>query len=200
MLNKLRPEANKITNQIGSKININPNIITITGFLISLFACVLYANNYIIPGAIFIIISGGFDMLDGAIARSQQRKSPFGGFLDSVCDRFSDGVIIIGILYSGYIDPILACLAIMGSFTVSYTRSRAENAGINCTVGIAERAERLLIIVIGSFISALTGSHLILYITIVILTVLSYITVLQRMYYTWANLEPKQVEEIFNEK
>jgi len=191
MLNdKLRPQTNKITAKIGEKIEINPNIVTIIGLFISVFSGVLFASGNLVAGALFIIISGVCDMIDGAIARSQNRRTKFGGFLDSTCDRFADAAIIIGIMYSGYVDPILGALAIHASITVSYVRSRAEQEGIKCSVGIAERAERLMIIIIGSLIAALFGgSHHIMLFTIGLLTVLSYITVLQRVYHTLINLD-----------
>ncbi len=190
MLNdRLRPQTNKITNQIGEKIRIDPNIVTIIGLLISIFSGVLFASGNLAAGALFIIISGVCDLIDGAIARSQNRRTKFGGFLDSTCDRFADAAIIIGIIYSGYVDPILGALAIHASLTVSYVRSRAEQEGISCSVGIAERAERLMLIVLGSFLAAaFGGSHNIMLITILLLTVLSYITVFQRIYHTLNNL------------
>ncbi|MBE6485618.1 MAG: CDP-alcohol phosphatidyltransferase family protein [Methanosphaera stadtmanae] len=190
MLNdKLRPRTNKITNQIGEKIEIDPNIVTIIGLFISIFSGVLFASGNLAAGALFIIISGICDMIDGAIARSQNRRTKFGGFLDSTCDRFADAAILIGIIYSGFVDPILGALAIHASLTVSYVRSRAEQEGIKCSVGIAERAERLLIITLGSFIAALAGgSHTIMICTIGLLTVLSYITVFQRVYHVLMNL------------
>ena len=190
MLNdRLRPQTNKITNQIGEKIRIDPYIVTIIGLLISIFSGVLFASGNLAAGALFIIISGVCDLIDGAIARSQNRRTKFGGFLDSTCDRFADAAIIIGIIYSGYVDPILGALAIHASLTVSYVRSRAEQEGISCSVGIAERAERLMLIVLGSFLAAaFGGSHNIMLITILLLTVLSYITVFQRIYQTLNNL------------
>ena len=187
--NKFRPQTNEITGKIGEKIPINPNIVTIIGLLLSIFSGVLFASGNLIAGAIFIIISGFCDMIDGAIARSHNRRTKFGGFLDSTCDRFADAAIIIGIIYSGYVDPILGALAIHASITVSYVRSRAEQEGIKCSVGIAERAERLLIITIGSLIAALAGgSHNIMICAIGLLTVLSYITVFQRIYHVLMNL------------
>lgn len=191
MLNdKLRPQTNRFTNQIGEKIEIDPNIVTIIGLFISIFSGVLFASGNLAAGALFIIISGFCDMIDGAIARSQNRRTKFGGFLDSTCDRFADAAILIGIIYSGYVDPILGALAIHSSLTVSYVRSRAEQEGIKCTVGIAERAERLLIIVVGSVIAAILGGlHNIMIVTIGLLTLLSYITVFQRIYHVMMNLE-----------
>ena len=191
MLNdKLRPQTNKITDQIGEKIEIDPNIVTLIGLLISIFSGVLFASGNLAAGALFIIISGICDMIDGAIARSHNRRTKFGGFLDSTCDRFADAAILIGIIYSGFVDPILGALAIHSSITVSYVRSRAEQEGIKCSVGIAERAERLLIITIGSIIAAIAGgSHMIMICAIGLLTVLSYITVFQRVYHALMNLD-----------
>ena len=191
MLNdKLRPHDNKITGKIGAKININPDVVTIIGLLISFFSGVMFASGDLIFGVIFILLSGICDVIDGAIARSHNRQSKFGGFLDSVCDRFADAAIIVGLVIGGYIGPILGVLAVHSAMTVSYVRSRAENEGIKCSVGIAERAERLIIIVVGALIAAACGnSHNIMFITIVILTILSYITVLQRVYHTWNNLK-----------
>lgn len=191
MLNdKLRPQTNKITDQIGEKIEIDPNIVTIIGLFISIFSGVLFASGNLAAGALFIIISGICDMIDGAIARSHNRRTKFGGFLDSTCDRFADAAILIGIIYSGFVDPILGALAIHASITVSYVRSRAEQEGIKCSVGIAERAERLLIITIGSIIAAIAGgSHMIMLFAIGLLTVLSYITVFQRVYHALMNLD-----------
>ncbi|HIH35639.1 MAG TPA: CDP-alcohol phosphatidyltransferase family protein [Methanosphaera sp.] len=191
MLNdKLRPQTNKITDQIGEKIEIDPNIVTLIGLLISIFSGVLFASGNLAAGALFIIISGICDMIDGAIARSHNRRTKFGGFLDSTCDRFADAAILIGIIYSGFVDPILGALAIHASITVSYVRSRAEQEGIKCSVGIAERAERLLIITIGSIIAAIAGgSHMIMICAIGLLTVLSYITVFQRVYHALMNLD-----------
>lgn len=191
MLNdKLRPQTNEITGKVGEKIPLNPNIVTVIGLLLSVFSGVLYASGNLVAGALFIIFSGICDMIDGAIARSQNKRTKFGGFLDSTCDRFADVAIIIGIMYSGYIDPLLAVLTIHSSLTVSYVRARAEKDGVKCTVGIAERAERLLIIIVGSLIAALLGgSHNIMFLAMVLVTVLSYITVIQRVYHVWYYLE-----------
>ena len=187
--NRLRPQTNEITGKIGKNIPINPNIITLLGLFISIFAGVLFASGNVAAGALFILVSGVCDMIDGEIARSQNRKTKFGGFLDSTCDRFADAAIIIGIMYSGFVDPILGALAIHSSLTVSYVRSRAESEGIKCSVGIAERAERLLIIVVGSIIAAIFGgSHSIMFITMALLTILSYITVFQRVYHVYVEL------------
>ena len=136
MLNdKLRPQTNKFTNLIGEKIEIDPNIVTIIGLFISIFSGVLYASGNLAAGALFIILSGFCDMIDGAIARSHNRRTKFGGFLDSTCDRFADAAIIIGIIYSGFVDPILGALAIHSSISMkglkvvdTYTTTNEESS------------------------------------------------------------------------
>ena len=191
--NKFRPQTNEITGKIGEKIPINPNIVTIIGLLLSIFSGVLFASGNLIAGAIFIIISGFCDMIDGAISRSQNKKTKFGGFLDSTCDRFADAAILIGLMYSGFVDPILGALAIHASMTVSYIRARSEKEGLKCSVGLVERAERLLIITVGSIIAGLlNGSHSIMFLAITLLTILSYITAFQRIHYVWINLDEEE--------
>lgn len=138
-------------------------------------------------GGLLILLSGVFDVLDGGVARAKGRITPFGGVLDSVCDRYSDGLMFLGIM-AGAINGRLTVLPIMGvegwlwsgyaligSFLVSYTRARAESAGCRkLSVGIAERAERMLILAFG----ALTGF---LGWALVLIAVFSHITMIQRV-------------------
>ena len=84
--------------------------------------------------------------------RKHSRITPFGGVLDSTLDRFADAFILIGIIYGGFVDPIIGILALHASITVSYVRARAESEGIECNVGIAERPERLVILMAGAFL------------------------------------------------
>ena len=138
-------------------------------------------------GGLLILLSGVFDVLDGGVARAKGRITPFGGVLDSVCDRYSDGLMFLGIM-AGAINGRLTVLPIMGvegwlwsgyaligSFLVSYTRARAESAGCRkLSVGIAERTERMLILAFG----ALTGF---LGWALVLIAVFSHITMIQRV-------------------
>lgn len=138
-------------------------------------------------GGLLILLSGVFDVLDGGVARAKGRITPFGGVLDSVCDRYSDGLMFLGIM-AGAINGKLTVLPIMGiegwlwsgyaligSFLVSYTRARAESAGCRkLSVGIAERTERMLILAFG----ALTGF---LGWALVLIAVFSHITMIQRV-------------------
>ena len=138
-------------------------------------------------GGLLILLSGVIDVLDGGVARAKGRITPFGGVLDSVCDRYSDGLMFLGIM-AGAINGKLTVLPIMGiegwlwsgyaligSFLVSYTRARAESAGCRkLSVGIAERTERMLILAFG----ALTGF---LGWALVLIAVFSHITMIQRV-------------------
>lgn len=138
-------------------------------------------------GGLLILFSGVFDVLDGGVARAKGRITPFGGVLDSVCDRYSDGLMFLGIM-AGVINgwlilpPIMgidgwlwAGFALIGSFLVSYTRARAESAGCKkLSVGIAERTERMLILAFGALSGFLDWA-------LVLIAVLSHITMIQRV-------------------
>ncbi|VVB96299.1 Archaetidylinositol phosphate synthase [uncultured archaeon] len=165
-----------------SAVVFNPNTLTIFGLIISLISGFYFAKREVVTAGIFLLLSGFFDALDGAVARENNRITPFGGFLDSVCDRIADAVIIIGAMYGGltafppFPDWFIGAMAIVGSYMVSYTRARAEAAGANASVGIGERAVRVMIIVIGAFLYMVNWA-------ILLVAVISFITVFQRVTY-----------------
>ncbi|MCZ7392931.1 MAG: CDP-alcohol phosphatidyltransferase family protein [Candidatus Methanoperedens sp.] len=173
--NALRPLAKNIT-------EINPNTLTIFGLLLSLVSAILFAKREIFMAGAFLLAGGFFDVLDGLVARENNRITRFGGFLDSVSDRFADAAVIIGAMYGGlaafspFPDWFIGVLAIVGSLMVSYTRARAEAAGADASVGVGERAVRMLIMVIGAFIAEVNWA-------ILLVAVLSFITVFQRIAY-----------------
>ncbi|WP_236622684.1 CDP-alcohol phosphatidyltransferase family protein [Methanococcoides methylutens] len=173
---------------LAKNIPISPNILTIIGLLISGIAALEFAIGELIMGAAFIMLSGIFDVLDGAVARASGNITPFGGVLDSVCDRYADAIIFAGIIYGSVNGSIhqatllqaplwLWCvLALIGSYMVSYTRARAEAAGsTSMNVGVAERSERLIILILG----AITGYILI---AVAIIAVLAHFTLVQRIW------------------
>ena len=190
MLNKFRPKVNVILNPLARRMGVNPNIITVIGLLVSIIAAFMFAFGNLLLGAIFIGLSGFVDILDGAVARKQSKTTIFGGVLDSTMDRFADAFILIGIIYGGFVNPIIGILAIHASITVSYVRARAESEGVKCNVGIAERPERLIILMAGAFLGYFINP-LIMYWAVVIVMVLGYITVIQRLYHTWRELNKK---------
>jgi archaetidylinositol phosphate synthase len=193
MLNRLRPQVKVILDPVAKKIRINPNILTIMGLLVSLISAYMFATGNLLMGGLLIALSGFVDMLDGAVARNNYQTTKFGGLLDSTADRFADAFIIIGIIYGGYVNWIYGILALHASLTVSYVRARAESEGIKCNVGIAERAERLVIIMIGAFLSYFTNIQIfnmnLLGIAVVVIMILGYVTVIQRVYHSWKNLK-----------
>lgn len=188
MLNNLRPYIAKYLDPISEKINVNPNIITLTGLILAFISGYLFYRQELIFGAILILISGVLDMIDGAVARNTDNVTKFGGFLDSTTDRFSDAAIIIGIVAGGYTNWFVGILAVHASITVSYTRARSEVENIPCTVGIGERAERLAIIVVGAIVSAYFGPGLMNWF-MVLLVIIGYFTVLQRVAHTWKSMQ-----------
>lgn len=193
MLNRLRPQVKFILDPVAKKIRINPNILTVLGLLVSLISAYMFATGNLLMGGLLIALSGFVDMLDGAVARNNFQTTKFGGLLDSTADRFADAFILIGIIYGGYVNWIYGILALHASLTVSYVRARAESEGIQCNVGIAERAERLVIIMIGAFLSYFTNIQLfnmnLLGIAVVVIMILGYVTVIQRVYHSWKTLK-----------
>ena len=188
MLQSLRPLLTKILNPVASRLNINPNIVTVISPFVALVAAYGFANKLLILGTIAILLSGFLDVVDGAVARYHNKTSKFGAFLDSTMDRFADAIIYIGIIFGGYCDWFIGVLAIHSAITVSYVRARAESQGVECKVGIAERAVRMIILMIGAVIGYLTSPIYFTY-TIIILVILSYITVGQRIYHVWRQLK-----------
>jgi len=161
---------------------IKPNHLTLIGLFVTLVAAVFLALGLWIAAGIAIIVAGLFDLLDGTVARSQGRVTAFGAFLDSVIDRYSDFALFIGIFfhYATTGRPylmLLACLAAMGSFLVPFTRARAETVIPSCKVGIMERPERIILLACGALFNVMV------YI-LWILTILTHITVIQRILYT----------------
>ena len=161
---------------------INPNILTFIGFGINLLAAYLFAYGYFRWAAATIILAGIFDMSDGRVARLEGRVTPFGGFYDSVMDRYSDLCLLIGLLiYYGRINRFLyvslVAIAMIGSVMVSYSRARAENVISSCKVGFLERPERVVLIIIGALFDRMAP-------VLWLIAVLSNVTVIHRILYT----------------
>ena len=144
------------------KLGLTPNALTVIGFLISAAAAVVAAQQAWVAAAALVIFGGSFDMLDGGLARAQNRVTRFGAFLDSTLDRWGEGVVYIGIVAgasaAGYVaGAVLAAAAAVSSFQVSYTRAKAESLKLHGEVGIAPRAERLVLLTAGLLLAGLDG-------------------------------------------
>jgi CDP-diacylglycerol--glycerol-3-phosphate 3-phosphatidyltransferase len=164
-------------------IGFTPNILTFIGFVVNLVAAYLFAYGYFRWAACVVILAGLFDMLDGRVARVTHRVTPFGGFLDSVLDRYSDLSLLIGLLvFYGRINRFwyvtLVAVGMIGSVMVSYTRARAENLIPSCKVGFLERPERVVLFIIGALFDRMAS-------VLWIIAVLSNITVIHRVVHTW---------------
>lgn len=170
------------------KIGFTPNIMTFLGLISATLSGILYATRqppYI--AASLYIISGLFDILDGALAHRFNKATSFGEILDSVIDRYGDVIVLFGVMYGGLCDVWWGIGAISGSVFVSYVRAKGESLGIKMSsVGIAERAERILIICIASYLEVIVKETL--YYCIILLTILAHFTVLQRAYHLWKKI------------
>ena len=176
-----------------SSIGLTPNSLTVLGVLSSVFAALLYASwrmsRIALPAAgALVLLSGFMDALDGVLARSSNKSSAFGGFLDSVSDRYSDSVVLASIVLAGLCDPAWGLVAIIGSLMVSYTRSRAEAAGVSmAAVGFAERAERMLILAAATFLAFFWFDFLGW--GVILIGVVAHITVLQRTFHFYNSVK-----------
>ena len=188
MLESLRPLLTKMLNPVARNMNINPNVVTVISPFVALIAAYGFANKMLLLGVVAILLSGFLDVVDGAVARYHGRASKFGAFLDSTMDRFADAIIYIGIIFGGYCDWFWGVLAIHSAICVSYVRARAESQGVDCSVGIAERAVRLIILMVGALIAYFAGDIYLTYV-IYILVILSYFTVGQRILHVWRALK-----------
>lgn len=188
MLQSLRPFLTKVLNPIARNLNINPNIVTVISPFVAVIAAYGFANHLLILATLAILFSGFLDVVDGAVARYHNRASKFGAFLDSTMDRFADAIIYIGIIFGGYCDWFVGVLAIHSAITVSYVRARAESQGAECNIGIAERAVRMIILMVGALIGYFAGDIYFTYV-IYILVILSYFTVGQRIMHVWRQLK-----------
>ena len=140
------------------------------------------------PGlaAVFIIVCGTFDILDGKVAKNADRKSLFGAILDSSLDRYSEFFIYTGLAYHfrhGW-GLWLMFFAFLGSTMVSYTRARAEGLGVDCQVGIMQRAERLILLILGTVAGIVFGIlDPAILVVMVLIAVISNVTAVQRIFY-----------------
>jgi CDP-diacylglycerol--glycerol-3-phosphate 3-phosphatidyltransferase len=170
---------------------IHPNVLTFIGLIINIVAAVLLATGQFFSAGFVILGAGLFDMVDGRVARETNQVTRFGGFFDSVLDRYSDLGLLIGLLvYYGTINRsfyvVLTGIVMVGSVMISYTRARAENIIPTCKVGFLERPERVVLLIIGALFDRMAP-------VLWILAIFSNLTVIHRMLFTWQ--EAKRLEE-----
>ena len=197
------------------RAGVRPNTITTVGTGLVLVSALVYATGHIRVGGLVLLLSGVADTLDGQVARSGAMATRFGAFYDSTLDRVGDGATFIGIGAFLLTAPdvayrvpaaIVCMIAILGSLLVSYARARAEGLGLDCKVGIAQRAERILGLGVASLVVGAGPHGLLLEAIVALLAIASMITVVQRFVYVYQHAgrvdaalraeEIKQVSEI----
>jgi CDP-diacylglycerol--glycerol-3-phosphate 3-phosphatidyltransferase len=172
-----------------ARTGIDPNALTIAGLMVSAITAVCIGFGWTLAGGLLVLITGGFDMLDGAVARVSGNGTRFGAFLDSTLDRWAEGLIFTGLIWhfvaqDARIEVVLAVTTMIGSMLISYTRARAEGLGVDCEVGILQRPERLLVLGI-----SLLGPAWLLSAGMWLLSVVTQITAVQRILHVHGELE-----------
>ncbi|MGA8848970.1 MAG: CDP-alcohol phosphatidyltransferase family protein [Dehalococcoidia bacterium] len=184
--------AYRITNPIVgilSKSGITPNALTFINLALSIVAAYIIATNHLILGGVLVLVSGLFDLLDGALARFTKQTTKFGGILDSTVDRISEAATLCGLLIwyvpqeGASLKIVLIFVVLIGSFLVSYIRARAEGLGWQCQVGLFTRAERVIVLAIGLLINQIFIHSI--FVALCVLVVFVFITVVQRLVYLW---------------
>lgn len=188
---RLRTAASPYTARLArplAALGLSPNSITLIGLFFSFITALMYISHNLIFAFIGLLFTSLADAADGAVAKISGKTTRFGGFLDSVADRYSDALILLGIgVYLGD-QYLLVLVALVGTLLVSYTRARAEMEIDKCDVGIGERAERLVILSLATLLEASNILQNALLISLVLLIVLTHSTALQRIWYTYRAL------------
>ncbi len=158
---------------------VKPNLLTVVGLLFGFICLILTISNLLLPAGLALFVSGFFDLLDGAVARQYGRVTAYGGFLDSVLDRYTDlsvafGIFIYFLRRGDLLFGILTFVAAIGIVIVSYIRARAEAASLQCKRGLLERAERTILLIIGLCFGILKP-------VIIVMAVLTHFTAIQRI-------------------
>ena len=209
MISKSEYEPRSITGWIGAggklvvdsivrglaNLHIHPNILTLIGMVINIFATVLFAKGIFTWAALVIMFAGIFDIVDGEVARRTQRDTKFGAFFDSVVDRYSDLLLLLGlIIWYAKINRIfyvgLTGLVLIGAVLTSYSRARAESLIPACKVGFLERPERIVLLIIGALTDRMAA-------VLWVMAILANWTVSQRIWYTWRELSALERERRF---
>jgi CDP-diacylglycerol--glycerol-3-phosphate 3-phosphatidyltransferase len=178
-----------------ARLGITPNMVTIIGLLLSIVTALVIASGSIVVGGALVLFAGIFDMFDGAMARVRNAATTFGAFLDSTLDRYSESIILGGLLFYALQRPtlqealwpwsneqqwmiVLIFVAAVGSLMVSYAKARAEGLGLECKTGLLARPERVVILALG----LLTGTTIW---ALTLLAVLSHVTAVERIVHVW---------------
>jgi CDP-diacylglycerol---glycerol-3-phosphate 3-phosphatidyltransferase len=192
-LDRPRPQTAReyqavVTNRL-IESRLTPNAISLTGFALCVVAAVLVWQEHFVLGGLAFVVGSVCDTLDGRYARASGKGTAFGAFLDSTLDRVEEGLVLtaVGAYFAREGDELAVAavvLAVLASLMVSYTRARAEALGVECKVGIADRAVRVVILSAGLLLAGLG----LLAPAVYVLAGLSVITVLQRIFHVRGQL------------
>lgn len=197
MLKKARrtlvQRVNRIPAELVAKTGISPNIVTALGLLVALVTAWVLSTGHFFLGGFLVLVSGAFDMLDGAVARISGRSTRFGAILDSTFDRLSEAALFLGLLayyanQGSFQEVVLVGAALVGSMLTSYVRARAEGLGLKCEVGFFTRPERVILLAIGLILNQML-------VILWIIAVLSNLVAWQRLFYVWQQLRKECKEE-----
>lgn len=180
----------RLTTPVGRAIaatGLKPNHLTMLGLVLTAVAATIVANDRPVVGGWVLMVGGLMDTFDGAVARARGAGTPYGAFLDSVSDRLSDGIILVG--FAWWLRPDaslfgLVLVALVASQVTSYVRAKAEAIDLDCSVGLLERAERAMLLVV-----ALWFHQWLLALVLWILAVGGTVTVIQRIHHVWCQIE-----------
>lgn len=173
---------------------VHPNAISVLGFVVTLLAGLSYAQDHVRLAGLLVLVGGMLDIFDGRVARVSGLASKFGSFFDSTLDRISEIAMYLGLmsLYNDYGAEIadvwmiyVITLALAGSLMVSYTRAKAEALGFACSVGLMQRAERIVLLGFGSLVFGLAWGGIVLSVIIVTVAVLTNITAVHRIVWVY---------------
>lgn len=184
MLSHYKARLNGLSDPVAGALlraHVRPNQLTVLGLGVSCLAACAFSQEWLRAGALLLAVAGLFDLFDGALARLSGQESCFGAFLDSVVDRYSDLVVLLGIVLfyeraDDFTGVFFTMLAGVGTIMTSYTKARAQSVGLPCETGFLERPERLIILIAGSLFGLLTP-------TVIALALLSNLTALQRIFH-----------------
>jgi CDP-diacylglycerol--glycerol-3-phosphate 3-phosphatidyltransferase len=162
-----------------ARIGLTPNMLTVSGVMLNAGVGVVIALGHLRLGGALLLVTSAFDLLDGALAKATGKTSRFGAFLDSTLDRYSEALVLLGLLWysvqsNSQVDVYLIYAVIVGSLLVSYTRARAEGLGLQCRVGLFGRPERIAVLSIGLILRVVT-------LALVLLAIFTHVTAVQRM-------------------
>ncbi len=197
MLKKARrtlvQRVNRIPAELVAKTGISPNIVTTLGLLVALVTAWVLSTGHFFLGGFLVLVSGAFDMLDGAVARISGKSTRFGAILDSTFDRLSEAALFLGLLayyanQGSFQEVVLVGAALVGSMLTSYVRARAEGLGLKCEVGFFTRPERVILLAIGLIFNQML-------VILWIIAVLSNLVAWQRLSYVWQQLRKECKEE-----